>query len=349
MGDEHPSKESLREVKREYKARQKTDKQRAKAAAEYWAAESGTPVRRRSPWKAAVAAVALVGLIGAAGYVVLGRQATDSAGAVAPSSSAPSVTGSAAAPTASATPDDIDAEPPVEAAFEGTPAAGWPVGAEGIRPPKAARTGIFSKVQVADAYRRTARYLEAALLDPRVVSKGKLQPVFDALGPVSTTYVKQQHKTGALDSEGEPYSWAFVANRFRPQDWKAAPEVRVKGRMTAKAKGDRLSVTFVYVAAYWLEPRGFGAARAVAVRRTGTVDFYGSGATSAGPMYFGGSSWTTTSGVCGSDWAYPNYLEAWVEAPDVVVASPATTPWDPTDVDAAPPSGTGCFRDTSGF
>jgi len=338
----------MREVRREYKARQKADRQRAKAAAEYWAAEAGAPVRRRSPWKAAVAAVALVGLVGAAGYVVLTRQAAETAGAAAPPSTAPSApsgTGSAVAPTAS--PDDT--EPPVEAAFDGTPAAGWPVGAEGIRAPKAARTGIFGKVQVADAYRRTARYLEAALLDPRVVSRGKLQPVFDALGPVSTRYVKQQHASGALDAEGEPYSWAFVANRFRPQDWKAAPEVRVKGRMTAKAKGDRLSVTFIYVAAYWLEPRGEGAARTVAVRRTGTVDFYGSGATSAGPMYFGGSGWTTTSGVCGSDWAYPDYLEAWVEAPDVPAGSAGTTPWDPTDVDAAPPPGNGCYRDTSGF
>jgi hypothetical protein len=53
--------------------------------------------------------------------------------------------------------------------------------------------------------------------------------------------------------------------------------------------------------------------------------------------------------VCGSNWPYPDYLQAWADPEDVAVASPSAPAgsFDITDVDADEPDE--CFTDTSGF
>jgi hypothetical protein len=342
----------MREVKREFKQRRKAEKERAEAADAYWRAETGRAPRRsgRGTALAVVASVAVVAAGGAAVWLLSRPSSSTGAAASGRSStsapSAPASAGSSAAASTSA----ASTPPP----FEGTPARDWPVGAQGVVPPKPAQIGIFSRAQVADAYEQAAGYVRASMLDASVVSRGRLDPVFDAIGPVSTQWVRQQHARTAEGRSELP--WTYLANRFRPQDWEPTTQVRIKGRMTAKAVGSRLRIRFVYVSAYWLEPRGPGIGRAVAVRRSGSMEFLGAGPDKAGPMYFGGSTWTTTSSVCGSGWRYENYLEAYVQrpaatvpAPAATVPAPTATAWDPTDVDAPEPAGDGCFTDSSGF
>ena len=340
-----PSRDSMREVKREFKQRRKAEKERAAAADAYWRSETGRAPRRSGRGIAVVVSLAVVAAAGGAIWF-FAHQGTTTATASSTTKAATPATGSSASSGGSASgtasPSAAATPPP----FDGTPARDWPVGTKGVVAPKAARVGIFSKAQVADAYAQAQAYLRTAMLDPAVVSKGELDPVFDAIGPYSTTWVKQQHAATKGGTSALP--WTYLANRFRPQDWEPNPEVRVKGRMKAQAYGGRLRIDFRYVAAYWLEPRGPGIGRAVAVRRDGYMEFAGDGPRKAGPMFYGGSGWTITSGVCGSGWRYPNYLEAWVQTPKGAAPAPTAT-WDPTDVDSDGPSGATCFVDPSGF
>ncbi len=337
-----PSRESLREVKQEYRERRKAEKQRAAAADAYWRAETGKAPRRGRKGTAVVVSLAVLAAAGGAVWFFAHQGPTSVTASSTRQAASPTASKGTGGSTTAASASPTTTPPP----FDGTPASSWRAGKAGIVAPKATRVGIFSKAQVADAYSQAQTYLRTAMLDPAVVSKGKLDPVFAAIGPYSTKWVKDQH---AMTKDGtSALPWTVLANRFRPQDWDPNPEVRARGRMTAQAYGDKLRISFRYVAAYWLEPRGPGIGRAVAVRRDGYMEFMGAGPTKAGPMLFGGNGWTITSGVCGADGRYPNYLEAWVQTPTVASPRPTTT-WDPTDVDADSPTGSDCYVDGSGF
>ncbi len=361
MSDERPSTESLREVKAEYKARRKAEEERAKAAKAYWDQQSGrTSSKGRGPLLAVGVLVAAAAVVGT-GYVAklgpfAGSTATTSAAAPsasAPASSPSSSASAPASPTASAAPgasaSDDGTDPALQAAFEDTPAAGWKPGIAGIVMPKARTVGIYQPRQVADAYAKLATYLQHVMLDPRVQFRGKLDSVFASMNPRSVTWIKQQHALFQKSGGKKGYPYGQVAVRFRPGDWRAADATRVRGKVTAKpGTQGSLELDFVYVAAYWLQPRAGGAARAVAVRLEGTAYFYGNGPRKVDRLQAGFLGMTSTAGVCGSSWPDPEYVEAWTDLTKAGGSSgDVVGTGDLTDPDATLP--TGCIHDTSGF
>jgi hypothetical protein len=366
VADDHPTKpsrESMREVKREFKERQKAERERARAAQAYWEAETGRATsgggRSRGPGRSGAAA----GLVVVVAFSVVGATAVLHVGPFAPSSSAasappaatvastptPSPTSPAASPGPSTTGDGTD--PTVVAAFQDSPARTWKSGTAGIVMPRARQVGIYGPAQVAEAYRKTASYIAAIMLNHRVLYQAKLDPVFAALAPPSVTWLKSQHARSVSTHGKSGLSWAQVAVRFHPGDWKAAAETRIRGKVSPTIyKDGSLEIAFTYVAAYWLVPSGGGAPRTIAVRIEGGTYFRGRGAAHVTGTYAGGLGVTSSANVCGSDWAYPDFTEAWTDPDSVTVASapPVTGSVDLSDPDATMPPGR-CFTDTSGF
>lgn len=215
--------------------------------------------------------------------------------------------------------------------------------------PKARTVGIYRPRQVADAYAKLSTYLQHVMLDPRVQFRGKLDSVFASMDPWSAAWMKKEHAlfVSSHGKKGTPYHQ--IAVRFRPGDWRAADETRVRGKVVAKPgpKGS-LQIDFTYVAAYWLQPRAGGAPRAIAVRLEGTTYFYGNGPSKVGKLQANFLGTTSTSGVCGSRWPDPEYIEAWTDETQAQgSAMPVVGSGDLTDPEAALPNG--CFTDTSGF
>ena len=259
-------------------------------------------------------------------------------------------------PVDSSTPSPVNSagtDPTVVAKFEDSPARSWARGTAGLKAPMGVRVGRFGPHQVNDAYAKVIAFLEVATLDGRVVFQGQLQPVFDAIGPDNTRWVKQQHQKGKASHWTDGSSWAVLVNRFRPGDWRASKDTRVRLKMTA-LKGrsaDELKIHYVDITAYWLEPKAGGDHRTVAIRREGDIFFYEAGTSTVSPPNVGFSSYTSTAGACNANWKDHNYLEAWVTRPvETGPPSPAPTQtWDPTDPDAPIPTGEGCYTDTSGM
>lgn len=344
-----PTKESLREVKREYKQRQKDEKARKKAADKYWAEQVNPGKSSRSGSakngvQVTLAAVAIAS-VGFLAFGALRGSATLPSALPATGSTQPSVQPSPSATKASAS------SSPAPCKFCGTPAEHWAVGDHGLIAPKAVRVGNFGPHQVSDAYSKVIDYLKAATLDPAVVFHGKLEPVFATLGSETTAWVHKQYDL-AKSSKGKKGSyWSGLANRFRPSDWKTATEIRVKNKFKA-GPGDNsgeLKVHFVNITAYWLTPKQGGEPRAVLIVRQGDVYFYEVGSSTVTPPNLGGSGWTSTASVCGSRWNDVDFVEAWPNPREVPTASKLVDApgYDPTNPDAPQPKG--CWTDKSPF
>lgn len=366
--EDRPSRESLREVKREYKERRRAEKAREQYAADYWSATTGLPQRRRRRSAGrttaivaglAVAAIAVGGAVlhvgpfagtasstAAMPFPTPSATRTDpapaTAGATSPAPSSPDATASSPSRVASGV------DPSIHAGFATTPAVTWKVGAAGIVSPKARQQGIFNPSQVKDAYTQVVSYLREAVLDPRVLYEGALDPVLATFDAEQQRWLRKM-VAAAKDSPADGIEWDAVANRFHVGDWRAAPEIRVKSSIRATANQDVLQVMFVVVAAYWLV-HGDDAAQVVTIRREGYMAFYGHSPRHSGPAYYGGSSYTSSSSVCGALWPYRQFLEVWIDPSKVsgLSAAPVTSTWDPTDLNAKP-TAPGCFHDTSGF
>ena len=347
-----PSRASLREVKREYKQRQKAQNEREKAAKDYWAQQSGRSTGTRR-WVAPVAgATALVVASAGAAFVL-------KLGPFASSATATSATGATPAATASASPSvrasasasTDGTDPTVHAVFEDSPARTWKKGMAGVALPKAHQVGIYRTAQVAAAYRMTEKYLAAAVFDPRVLYRSQVDPALVTLGSSFPAFAKKQHALWVSSHGKKGVNWLWLVTRFHPGDWKAAAETRSRGRIsTATVHGGNLRVSFVVAAAYWLVPAKGGAARTIAVRREGYLDFTGYGPTNVWMTQWD-NAYVSSASVCGSNWKYPEYLEAWTNVDAVAsTALPGSAPaFDLTDPNATPPPGKGCFTDTSGF
>lgn len=354
-----PSKESLREVKAEFKARRKAEEQRAKDAKAYWDQQSGraSSSKGRGPL-VAVGVVAAAAAVVGAGYVAkLGpfaaaTSSTTASGATPTTSTASpaptSTTPKAASPAPSPSANDDGTDPTLQAAFENTPAAKWKPGVAGLAMPKARTVGIYQPRQVADAYAKLAVYLQHVMLDPRVQFRGKLDPVLATMDGRSVSWIKKQHALFVSTHGKKGYPYSQVAVRFVPGQWRAAAATRVRGKVTAKpGPNGALELDFVYVAAYWVQPRSGGAERAIAVRIDGTTYFFGNGPRKVTRLQTGFFGTTSTAAVCGSTWKYPDYTEAWTDETQAGGTSTATAAVDPTDPDATVPDG--CFINTSGF
>ncbi|HET7902601.1 MAG TPA: hypothetical protein VFL59_15570 [Candidatus Nanopelagicales bacterium] len=349
---EQPSKESLREVKREFKERRKAEQQQAKDAQAYWDQQSGRASKRGGRTAAIVgvtAAALVVAAGGAAAVVKVGPFAGTDAAARAGASGAPT-SSTPAAPTASPTSAAPSATPSATAAlpFAGSPAASWKPGFAGLVAPTAARVGIYRTAQVKAAYAMTVKYLSKALLDPGVTFKGEMSQVLTTLGPGFPAYAKQQHSTWVRTKGKKGFGYVDLANRFHPGDWVVLAPGRSKGRVgRATLKGQFVRVPFVFTTAYWVRPAKGGAPRAIAVRRSGYLQFEGYGPHNVWLRQWY-SHYISSASVCGSDWKQPDYLEAWVDRAAVKGTAGGSDPsFDMTDPDAVEPGS--CFTNTSGF
>ena len=350
-----PSRASMREVKREYKQRRKAEKARAEEAQVYRAKETRRDSTSRR-WVAPVAGLTALAVVagGTAFALKLGLFAS-SATASAASADRPAAAATSASPSAtasaSATAANDGTDPSVHAAFEDSPARSWPKGAAGFAVPKASSVGIYRAQQVADAYSKTRAYLREVLLDPHVLYQGALAPVYATMDAYSVTWIKGQRALWAKThgKKGSPSS--AVAVRFRPGDWRAAADTRVRGKVKASiGPSGVLRIDFTYVAAYWLVPRGDGEARTIAVRVEGEAQFYGNGPQRVTRLYGGLLGISSTAAVCNSKWKWPDFTEAWRDPQSAPVSGlpVADGSWDMSDPDATPPPGR-CFQDTSGF
>jgi len=223
-------------------------------------------------------------------------------------------------------------------AFAGSKVARWPVGAAGVKAPAATAVGAFSAAQVDDAYRRTAAFVRAALLDKSVLYGGATAPVYRTLGP-----------TAASTWRTDP---ARLMTRFDPRFVKpASAVVRVNGRMTAApGKEGMLQVNVTYVAVYALRPVHGGDTELVAVRRIATLDFARAGVARVGTPWVSWAGYTSDHSRCVDKDPFPGYVAVFFDS-----AGPTAAPDQgdaKEDVDILDPTATepdGCFNDTSGL
>jgi hypothetical protein len=346
-----PSKESLREVKREYKQRQKDEKARKKAADKYWAEQVNPGKSSRSGSakngvQVTLAAVAIAS-VGFLAFGALRGSATLPSALPATGSTQPSVKPSPSATKASAS------SSPAPCKFCGTPAEHWAVGDHGLIAPKAVRVGNFGPHQVSDAYSKVIDYLKAATLDPAVVFHGKLAPVFATLGSETTAWVHKQHERSKSTKGKQGTTWAEVANRLQPADWENSGEIRVRNLFTTEpGRGsDELKIHFVNITAYYLKPKDGMFSKVLLIRREGNMYFYEASSSTVSEPSYGGSGYTSSASVCGSNWRNPDFVEAWTN-PDSVASdavAPLDNDWDMSDPKAAIPKKGLCFRNTSPF
>ncbi|MFD8784212.1 hypothetical protein [Kitasatospora sp. NPDC059599] len=146
----------------------------------------------------------------------------------------PTVAPETARPTTAA-PKVDDQQPTVAHPWAGSPAEGWPTGAEAFVLPEAQATGVFSTAQVASQLQSVRDYLIAANLDPKVIAGGRPDAALALL--------ERQDQDGAKSAlehpskENDPTNWF---SRFDPRD--AIPvgdTVKVQGRMTFEGDGDK--------------------------------------------------------------------------------------------------------------
>ncbi|WP_037898950.1 hypothetical protein [Streptomyces sp. NRRL S-350] len=170
----------------------------------------------------------------------------------------PTVAPETAKPT-TAPPKVDEQQPTVDHPWAGSPAEGWPNGADAFVVPEAQATGVFSTEQVAAQLQSVKDYLVAANLDPNVIAGGRPDAALAML--------ERQDQDGARaalehpSKETDPTDWF---SRFDPRD--AIPvgdTVKVQGRMTYEGDGDKgvlIHTDFSYV--YALRPGPEAAKRA---------------------------------------------------------------------------------------
>lgn len=329
--------QSGRESRREAKEQRAAEAARKKAADDYWRAQTGKPPRV-DPMRAGVSSLAVVAVLAVtavAAAVILRGQAVGRTTTATPTRSGPVVS---ALPTAGAS-------GPLKAVFTGSRADGWPIGRAGIAPPQATPVGRYSRAEVESAYAATSDFLRAALLDKRVTFGGKLAPLFDTLSADSVGALQKRIAAEAGDRTRTAMTWALVANRFDPQEWNAADEVRVQGVMKPVARPDGLDVEFTYVASYYVVPRTGGVPMVLTIKRDGVLTFYLEGKGYLGRAWWSGGGYASDTSICGKPWEHPEFVEArnLRNEPRTGLPTPANESnnlGDPTQ-----PLPDGCFRD----
>ena len=294
-----PSRESLREVKQEAKRRKRN------------------AVGRRLG-KPPLIGTVTIGVAVVAGVVIAAQQEeharvrTVASREIPVVVALPSVTAvtSAPQPTAAAV---VNPDP-----FVGSAVAHWPHGDAGLALPPARAVGAFTGGQVAEAYRKTAAFLHATMLDPAVVYRGSLAPVWATMSADSVKAWQAHHRTDK--------SWAAdVATRFRPHGVvPTSYPTRMNGTLAASLdKEGRLLVTFHYVAVYAVRAAAGSPAVLVGVRHDGTTQYDRAGEAGLDATWLADSSYLSDRSECGRTWLHPGYTEVYL--PDEELDGSATT------------------------
>ena len=282
MSEQKPSKESLREVKREYKERRKAEKQREKAAADYWAEQANPGKARTESGKTGVALALGVASVAALAYGAFqhftGQPTLTSPPNVA---AAPTQTAdSSAAPRSPSSPAPGNTDPRYEiTGAHPSDYSQWGYGAAGLKPPKPEKIGSFTSVQVADALDMTTAYLRAAILMPDVIIGGKIDPVLMTLSDETRQGLIIAHQKSQATRGKSGYDWLTTANRFRPSDWtfKVQPSAMPMASTMKVSKGasiGSLDVMFRVASRYTLLRKKTEVPVGVTIWRNGVLRFY---------------------------------------------------------------------------
>ncbi|MGW6916729.1 SCO2583/SCO2584 N-terminal domain-containing protein [Kitasatospora sp. NPDC054939] len=177
----------------------------------------------------------------------------------------PTVAPETARPTTAPPPVDPE-QSTVARPWAGSPAEGWPNGAEAFVLPPARAEGVFTAEQVAAQLRLVKDYLTAAHLDPKVIA--------GARPDAALAMLDREDRDSALatfdkpSQQSDPTLWV---SRFDPREAIPATDtVKVQGFLRFEGDGERgvlVHTDFTYV--YALRPGPEAAARAASPAPTG--------------------------------------------------------------------------------
>lgn len=295
-----PSRESLREVKREAKERQRAARRPKKAAKPPKPAKvrvrRGERLSRARPWLVTIPALAMV----VAAYAYFGTNEP-----VVPTE----LTG-------------VDASP--AGVWTEHSASLWPSAEDGLELPTASALGPYSASDVRRALVAARTFVEAVTIDRRVLFHGSVSPVVNAIedGDEIRAYY------------GDPATgeyWPYLVTRFVPKMLGPADgTIKYRGAMKPALKKGTLTVDFSYATVYALVNRKKGAnPEIVIVRREGTLDFLQAQPGSVGLPTSGKMFHVSDHSACRSRWPYPAFTQAWVG----VDPDPQTSPSDDETLD----------------
>ncbi|MFJ9693314.1 hypothetical protein [Kitasatospora sp. NPDC101183] len=207
------------------------------------------PVRSRN-WQAPLFVLLTVAVLLAALNVDglrtwLHGGSSDTSGAPAPVP-VPTVAPETARPTTAPPTTDPD-QPTLTRPWAGSPAEGWPNGAEAFVLPEAKDVGVFSADQVATRLQLVKDYLTAANLDPKVIA--------GARPDAALALLDSQDRADAVNALDHPKESANATGwfaRFDPREARLIGEVvKVQGQLTYEGDGDggilvHTDFTYVY-------------------------------------------------------------------------------------------------------
>jgi hypothetical protein len=287
VSEQQPSKESLREVKREYKERRKTDKERQKAADKYWAEQTSPGGSSGSKTKVSTVGTAIL-TVGAISAVFLGvgafqnltRTKASQATAADPTTSPSASNTKLPSPTSTTKPVAGNTDPRYEIpGADPSDYSHWGYGTAGLKAPAPAKIGSYTSVQVADALAMTMDYLRAAILMPEVITGGKIDPVLSTFSDQTRQDLIIAHRKSQSTRGKSGYDWLIAANMFRPGDWtfKAQPGTMPTASTIKVSKGkskDSLEVSFQVASRYTLLRKKTAVPVGVTIWRQGVLRFY---------------------------------------------------------------------------
>ncbi|EST29472.1 hypothetical protein [Streptomyces roseochromogenus] len=231
-----------------------------------------------------------------------------------------------------------DQPPPTEAAsqlptlaqpFRGSPAARWGDGAAGIGMPAARATGWMSKLQVAQALRRSRDFLVASDLDPGVLRGERPEKAIALINPRQRDV--QGYLTAAFRAPSRKNDPLLLFSRFDKAKVRLVGDVvKTRGRITYR-EGERgavevtADVTFVYPVAR--ATAGGDDVERTIVRRELIMSWDDPAKVITEPGTFSLLSYKsdTTNGGCGT---YTGYL-----SPEFGTESASATPDDGPTID----------------
>ncbi|MFF2143422.1 hypothetical protein [Kitasatospora sp. NPDC058190] len=196
------------------------------------------PRRRRLEWRAPLFVVLTVAVLLAAlnidGLRTWYADHIGGNGSSAAHTPVPTVAPETAKPTTAA-PKVDEKQPTVDHPWAGSPAEGWPNGAEAFVLPEAKDTGVFSADQVAAQLQLVKDYLTAANLDPKVIAGGRPDTALAMLDRD-----ERDRATAALANPSKDTDATSWFSRFDPRE--AIPVgdvVKVQGRISFEGDGDK--------------------------------------------------------------------------------------------------------------
>ncbi|MFE2411171.1 hypothetical protein ACFXDE_22775 [Kitasatospora sp. NPDC059408] len=218
------------------------------------------PKRRVLEWRTPLFAVLAIAVLVAALNIEGLRNwyQGGSAGSSASHTPVPTVAPETAKPTTA--PPKVDADQPtVDHPWAGSPAEGWPNGADAFVLPDAKATGVFSADQVAAQLQLVKDYLTAANLDPQVIAGGRPEAALALLDRAERDQAAAALATPS--KENDPTNWF---SRFDPREAvQVGGVVKVQGRIGFEGDGDKgvlVHADFSYV--YAVRPGPDAAKRA---------------------------------------------------------------------------------------